>query len=152
MELLPLHTPRLVLRRFREADVQSFLSYRSDPLVARYQSWETCDLAEATEFVRCHQLREAGLPGQWLQIAIAPKETNALIGDCALKVHADEPRQATIGVTLARHHQGKGFALEALSCLLDALFERLKLHRVVADTDVENTASWTSVATRSCSR
>lgn len=46
-------------------------------------------------------------------------------------------------MTLARENHGQGFATEALGCLLDALFDRLKLHRVVADTDVENTASWT---------
>ena len=142
-DLLPLHTTRLLLRRFGEADVQPFLAYRSDPAVSRYQSWETCDLAEATEFVRRHQSQEAGVPGQWLQIAIALKDTNALIGDCAFKVQAHDPRQATIGVTLARENHGQGFATEALSCLLAALFERLKLHRAVADTDPENTASWT---------
>ena len=46
-------------------------------------------------------------------------------------------------MTLARENHGQGFATEALACLLDALFERLKQNRVVADTDVENTASWT---------
>jgi RimJ/RimL family protein N-acetyltransferase len=124
-------------------DVLPFLAYRNDPAVARYQSWESCNLVEATEFIRCHQSLEAGVPGQWLQIAIALKDTHALIGDCALKVQAQDPRQATIGVTLARQSQGQGFAIEALSCLLAVLFEGLKLHRVVADTDVENTAAWT---------
>lgn len=141
-DLLPLHTPRLVLRRFTDADVQLFVAYRNDPAVARYQSWEGCDPAEATEFVRHHHSQEAGVPGQWLQIAIAHKDTNALVGDCAFKVQAHDPRQATIGVTLARQNHGQGFAHEALVCLLDALFGRLKLHRVVADTDPENTASY----------
>lgn len=142
LDLLPLPTPRLVLRRFTEADVAAFFAYRNDPKIARYQSWEGIELAAATEFVRHQQLQEAGVPGQWLQIAIALKDTNALIGDCALKVQAHDPRQATIGGTLARRFQRQGFAAEALSCLLDALFDRLKLHRVVADVDVENTAAW----------
>ncbi len=143
LDLLPLHTPRLVLRRFTEADAASFFAYRNDPKIARYQSWEGIELAEAAEFVRHHQSQEAGVPGQWLQIAIALADTNALIGDCAQKDQADESRQVTIRGTLARRIQRQGFAVEALSCLLDALFERLKLHRVVADTDVENTAAWT---------
>jgi len=141
-DLLPLHTLRLTLRRFAEADVQPFLAYRNDPEVARYQSWESCDRAEATEFIRCQQSLEAGVPGQWLQIAIILKDTNTLIGDCALKVQAQDPRQATIGVTLARQNHGQGFAIEALSRLLDLVFGNLKLHRVVADTDVENAACW----------
>ncbi len=142
-DLLPLQTPRLVLRRFTEADVPAFFAYRNDPKVARYQGWKGIELPAATEFVRHQQSQEAGVPGQWLQIAVALKDTNALIGDCAVKVQAHDPRQATIGGTLARRFQRQGFAVEALSCLLDALFERLKLHRVVADTDAENTAAWT---------
>ena len=142
-DLLPLPARRLTLRRFTEADVEPFLAYRNDPAVARYQSWERCGRAEAKEFIRSHQSREAGVPGEWFQIAIALKDTNALIGDCAVKVLAQDPRQATIGVTLARLNHGQGFAVEALSCLLDGLFARLKLHRVVADTDVENIKSWT---------
>ena len=31
---------RVVLRRFAMADVATFVAYRSDPDVARYQSWE----------------------------------------------------------------------------------------------------------------
>jgi len=30
---------RLVLRRFRRADLPAFVGYRSDPAVARYQRW-----------------------------------------------------------------------------------------------------------------
>ena len=141
-DLLPFRTPRLVLRRFGEADVQPFLAYRNDPTVARYQSWESCSAVEATEFIRHQQSQQAGVPGHWLQIAIALKDTNALLGDCAFQVQTDDPRQATIGVTLARPHQGQGFATKALSGLLEMLFDRLKLHRVIANADVENTASW----------
>jgi len=32
-------TDRLVIRRFRPEDAPAFAAYRSDPDVARYQSW-----------------------------------------------------------------------------------------------------------------
>jgi RimJ/RimL family protein N-acetyltransferase len=35
-----LTTQRLVVRRFRPQDLDTFVAYRSDPQVARYQSWE----------------------------------------------------------------------------------------------------------------
>ena len=35
-----LETSRLVLRRFAPGDEAAFAAYRSDPEVARYQSWE----------------------------------------------------------------------------------------------------------------
>jgi RimJ/RimL family protein N-acetyltransferase len=141
-DLLPLHTPRLVLRRFTEADVAAFFAYRNDPKIARYQSWEGIELAEAASLVRRHATQPFGVPGEPLQIAVALRETNELIGDCMVRIHAPDTRQATIGGTLARRFQRQGFAVEALSCLLDGLF-RLNLHRVVADTDVENSAAWT---------
>jgi RimJ/RimL family protein N-acetyltransferase len=138
----PLHTPRLILRRFTADDAVPFLAYRTDPRIARYQSWESCDGDQAQEFVRHHALQKFGEPGEWLQIAVALAETNELIGDCAVRVHANDVRQATIGGSLARRYHRRGFAVEAFSGLLDTLFAHLQLHRVLADTDVANTAAW----------
>jgi len=140
--MLPLESPRLVLRRFRPEDVDLFLDYRNDVEVARYQGWETVSRSEAQTFVALQSLLDTGLPGEWSQIAISLKGSAALIGDCALRIHSPDVRQATIGITLAPSHQGRGFATEALSCLLDHLFLQLRLHRVVADTDPQNVRSW----------
>jgi aminoglycoside 6'-N-acetyltransferase len=141
--MLPLHTTRLILRRFTEADAEVFLAYRNDPDVARYQSWETWSLPEAIAFIEGQKTREPGVHGRWYQIAIALRETHTLIGDCALKIYTPEACQATIGITLARSYQRQGFATEALSCLFDYLFIQKHLHRLVADTDPQNTPAWT---------
>lgn len=53
----------------------------------------------------------------------------------------EDSRQGEIGFTLARRHQGKGFAFEAVSAFLEYAFTKLGLHRVVAITDCENAAS-----------
>lgn len=140
--MLPLHSPRLVLRRFAAGDGAAFAAYRNDPDVARYQSWEGCSAAEAARFIRAQQAQEL-VPGEWLQMAVALREANTLIGDCALKIHETDRRQATIGFTFARQFQRQGFATEAVSCLLDCVFERLRLHRVIADTDALNDPAWT---------
>ena len=34
-----LHTTRLILRNFIDSDLESFLAYRNDPVVAKYQGW-----------------------------------------------------------------------------------------------------------------
>jgi RimJ/RimL family protein N-acetyltransferase len=45
-------TDRLRLRPFQAADLPSFVAYRSDPRVARYQSWdETYSTADAERFL-----------------------------------------------------------------------------------------------------
>jgi RimJ/RimL family protein N-acetyltransferase len=140
--MLPLYATRVMLRRFRSSDLAPFLAYRNDPEVARFQGWESLTSRQARAFIAQQKTRKAGKPGHWLQIAIAFREDGCLIGDCALKIHSDDNRQATIGITLSRRCQGQGLAAEALVILLNHLFVRMKLHRVQADTDPENTAAW----------
>ena len=140
--MLPLVAPRLVLRRFSSADLKAFLAYRNDHEVARWQGWSCISPGEAEEFVSKQRVQEIAQPGQWLQITIALRKTGQSIGDCALRIHTGDPRQATIGITLSRTFQGQGLATEALSTLLDFVFLQGKLHRVQADTDPDNIPAW----------
>jgi RimJ/RimL family protein N-acetyltransferase len=135
-----LETERLILRRFADSDLAPFLAYRNDPQVARYQAWESCTKHNASAMIEELKSLQPGTPGEWFQFAIELKQTGALIGDCALKVEQDG-RQAEIGFTLSREHQGKGYASEAVSRLLDYAFGDLGLHRVIAITDRENEPS-----------
>lgn len=140
-EFTTLETARLRLRYLKDDDLEAFLAYRNDPQVARYQSWESANEADAREFIQEQKTMPLGVPGEWFQIAIEEKESGALVGDCAIHVNKDDERQAEIGYTLARRYQGQGFAREAISCLLTYAFLALDLHRIVASTDCENTAS-----------
>jgi RimJ/RimL family protein N-acetyltransferase len=136
-----LATARLILRHFTDADLLPFMAYRNDPGVARYQGWEGISEPEARAFIEEQKMVQPGVPGQWFQIAIELKETGILVGDCALKIDEHDNRQAEIGYTLSRAYQGKGIASEAVSFVLDYAFRTLELHRVIAITDCENTAS-----------
>ena len=140
-EFTTLETTRLCLRRFTDADLALFMTYRNDPEVARYQSWEGITESEARVFLQEQQKAQPGVHGQWFQIAIELRETGILVGDCALKVEEYNERQAEIGYTLARAYQGRGIASEAVSRVLDYAFLTLGLHRVIAITDCENSAS-----------
>lgn len=44
---LPQKTERLTLRQFLETDLDRFLAYRHDPVVARFQSWSMLSEDEA---------------------------------------------------------------------------------------------------------
>lgn len=132
-------TERLCLRPFRAEDLEAFVAYRSDPEVARYQAWDSAySLADAASFLGSQRGLELGRPGEWLQLAIVDRETDALCGDCAVRVATDQPATAEIGVTLAAASQGRGVAAEALTALVTELFERLGLHRVFAEADDRN--------------
>jgi RimJ/RimL family protein N-acetyltransferase len=65
-----------------------------------------------------------------------------MIGDVAFHIKKDDERQALIGYSLARPCWGHGYAFEAVSGLLGYLFGELHLHRLIAECDVENVASW----------
>ena len=138
-----LESERLILRRFRDSDLAPFVAYRNDPEVARYQSWDSFDEQEARAFIREMASSQPGVPGEWFQFAVESKETGGLVGDCALQVDGQEPYRAELGFTLAREHQGKGLASEAVSRLLDYAFASLELHRIFAIADCRNKPSWT---------
>ena len=134
---------RLILRRFEDSDLDLFVAYRNDPEVARYQSWDSFDEREAKAFIREMASAQPGVPGDWFQFAVESRETGELVGDCALQVDGQEPYRAELGFTLAREHQGKGFASEAVSRLLTYAFTSLDLHRIFAIADCRNEPSWT---------
>jgi [ribosomal protein S5]-alanine N-acetyltransferase len=134
-------TARLRARSFVDADVAAFAAYRADPEVARYQSWSDFTTADAEAFVQSLHGEEPGVPGEWFQIALEATAYGVLVGDLALHVDADEPRQAEVGFTLAPAQQGKGYATEALTGLLDWAFPTFGLHRVIAVTDALNSSA-----------
>lgn len=136
-----IEAPRLTLRRFRPSDLAAFMAYRNDPQVARYQGWEGMDEAQARAFIAEQQTAQPRVPGRWLQIALEERGSGELIGDCALRADDHDTRLAEIGITVARAHQRRGYAREALSHLLDHAFSVLAIHRVVAYVDVRNAAS-----------
>jgi len=144
---ITLETPRLLLRPFCNEDLDKFVAYRNDPMVYRYQGWKTpftCD--DGREFIAKMSKIVPGTPGEWLQLAIVPRDTakagnGILIGDVAFHITRTNPRLAYLGYTLEKNAWGYGYASEAVSKVLDYLFRILDLHRVVADCDVDNSAS-----------
>jgi len=137
-----LTTGRLLLRRFRPADLTAFVRYRSDPQVARFQSWDApYPVADGTRLINGMLGQHPDTPGEWFQFAVALRSTKELIGDCAARTELHDPRQAEIGFTLAQQHQGRGYATEAARALLGYLFAQRSKHRVTACCDPRNAAS-----------
>lgn len=133
-----LETPRLLLRRFSTQDVDAFVSYRNEPAVARYQSWETFTPDEAAEMARLQVSLDPGTPGAWFQFAVALRPDLEIIGDVGLYVDADDHRLGEVGFSFASRYQGKGLACEALLEVLRFSFASLGLHRVKAVVDRRN--------------
>jgi RimJ/RimL family protein N-acetyltransferase len=133
---------RIMLRRFAMADLATFVAYRSDPDVARYQSWDAPYTRAKGERAIREMLREhPDTPSQWFQFAMELRTTGELIGDCGCGIDAEDARQAEIGFTLRPEFRGHGYATEAAGALLGYLFGVRDKHRVIARCDPRNAAS-----------
>jgi len=136
-----LETERLILRNIDLQDIDTFLEYRNDPFVAKYQSWEpTLNRKQVSDFIKDLQKHKIGEPGKWNQIVWILRKNMVHIGDCALKVQEDN-MQAEFGFTLSRNYQGKGYAYEATRALINYGFEKLNLHRIFSITDCKNSSA-----------
>ena len=140
-DLLPQVTQRLVLRRFIDLDLDLFLAYRQDPQVARFQSWSIPSRDEARSFISEMHRAAIGIPSEWFQIAIAHKHSNLLIGDLGIQVDTEDQTTVEIGFTLSRQEQGKGYAREAVSSLINSLFEMKSITKIIAVADIRNEPS-----------
>jgi RimJ/RimL family protein N-acetyltransferase len=135
-----IETRRLLVRRFRPADAVPLAEYRSDPEVARYQSWDApFSLLRAQTAVANFIASDPDRPG-WFQYAVERADDRVLIGDVAVHLH-DNLMQAEIGFTLARPYQRQGYAAEAVRAVLDRLFHVQGLHKVTGECDARNEAS-----------
>lgn len=138
----PLITQRLRIQPLSLNDLDSFVEYRQDPDVARFQSWDTSySSSQALELIQSQQGVELPDEGEWLQLAIHDFSTGSHVGDLALHRIQDEEDAFEIGFTIAKQHQGRRFAKEAASCLISYLSAEAKAKKFTAATDRRNIAS-----------
>jgi [ribosomal protein S5]-alanine N-acetyltransferase len=134
-----LHTTRLRLRPFTQADADAIFALQSNPRVLRY--WDSPpwkERARAERFITmCKQMEQEGT-GARLAIERAD---GAFIGWCCLIQWNPDYRSAKMGYCFDEAAWGQGFATEAAGALLQWAFDTLELNRVQAETDTRNTAS-----------
>jgi RimJ/RimL family protein N-acetyltransferase len=121
-------------------DITEFTRYRNITDVARFQDWPlpyTRDLAH--ELVDALDALAGPTNGGWVQLAIDAGAAG-MIGDVAVWLH-DDGTFAMVGYTLAPEHQGRGYAIEAVTAIVDWLFSRKRVHRIAATIDPRNLPS-----------
>jgi len=137
-DIVPIKTPRLVIRRIEINDKETLFSYRSLPEVALYQSWHPSSLTVVESFIQRTLDADPNKEDQWVQLAICLKD-GTMIGD--IGVHFIDEYQAELGYTLSPLHQHQGYAFEAVSVVIDELFLSFKKHRITASADPDNVNS-----------
>jgi RimJ/RimL family protein N-acetyltransferase len=136
-----LKSERIILRPMHIKDARDIFSYRSDPEIYQFQTWQPKTIADIEEFIKTRIVGEPNLSDTWFQLVICKNDSYELIGDCGLHFLKNEPSQVEIGITLKREHQGLGYATEALELVFKYVFGDLNKHRIVASVDPNNQAS-----------
>ncbi|TCC25523.1 GNAT family N-acetyltransferase [Kribbella speibonae] len=131
-------TERLVLRPFRESDLEPWAALNADPDVTQYlgppldredsdrTAWAINAFYEAHGF---------GF------LAVERRSDGVFLGACGLSKEQWYPDDLEIGWRLAREYWGHGYATEAAASWLDHAFGEAGLSRVIAVTDTPNVRS-----------
>ena len=135
-----LETERLILRQLTEADAQGLFEIYTDPAVTRFIDIpELAEPAQAARLISEHEaLRSAGKGLRW---GVFEVETGQLIGTCGYHDWTQDKFRAEISYDLGSRHWGNGFMREALQAAVHYGFAGLKLHRIEALVDPEDTRS-----------
>lgn len=133
-------TERLILRDPVAGDAEALAARRSDPEVARYQSWQTPFSLEQAESMVTESPGLSGLVvDEWSMVTVTAKD-GTIVGDIAVLLSWDG-RVADIGYTFASEHWGRGYAAEAVGGMVRWLFEERAVARVAAGLNPDNVAS-----------
>ena len=140
-----LQTERLILRRFREADLEPWLAHLNTPEVRARLGGVLSAKEMAEKFARQKDAWSEETGG-WL--AIERKSDGEFLGYCGFgpittEAAPDDLRGKTeIGWTLRQDCWGQGYATEAARAMLDMAFSRFGLPVVCSQTSEANRGSW----------
>jgi len=133
-----LETERLLLRRWRETDLEPFAAMNADPDVMEHFSSGPLGQDASDGLARyadaCFEAHGFGLA------ALERKGDGAFLGFCGLARHRRRPHEVEVGWRLARAAWGHGYATEAGRAWLEAARE-LGLERVECYPAVSNARS-----------
>jgi RimJ/RimL family protein N-acetyltransferase len=142
---LRIETERLLIRRYRDADVADIAAYSTTD--ADFWLTRNLDYEPTPEGVRAwwapRRAVDPATDPEWMPLVVERKADGRAVGHTGLGIlRSGAGRQGTIGWLLGRRTQGQGLATEFAWALLGFGFGRLGLHRIAARTALDNAPSW----------
>lgn len=135
-----LETKRLRIRKYTYDDASDIFEYASNNELTKYLRWEPHTTQyETLEFLNTtieNYLNKNVSP--W---AIVLKEINKVIGSIGFNAWDYENKKAEIGFVVSPDFHQKGYASEALNCVIDHYFRNDHLNRIEATCHIRNTPS-----------
>ena len=134
-----LETPRLILRPFRDEDIDLLAKMMANPDFMRFSLGPYTREQTQTVLQKFLSWNQAVLPSQF---AVIFRRNNELIGYCGfLHQQVDGTKEIEIGYRLHRQYWNKGLATEAARAVRDHAFADLKLPRVISLIHPDNLPS-----------
>ena len=136
-----IETQRLILRRFRLEDAEDmYHNWASDPEVTRYLTWPVHASVEVTRSLLADWVAryEDGGTFNWV---MEDKETGKAIGNISVVKLNERTEAADMGYCMSRAYWGRGLMPEALTAVINYLFDVVGLNRIAACHDVNNPKS-----------
>lgn len=127
-----METRRLILRRYKEEDLEDFYAYMRDEEVLRYEPYKPKTYEEAKKDLQNRIQNEA-------MIAIERKEDHRMIGN--LYFAKEEWESMELGYVFNKEFWKQGYGTESCSALIDYAFQQ-GIHRIFAMCDPNNLNSW----------
>ena len=137
-----IRTERLLLRRYRESDLDRLAAIKALPEVARYLYGGPATREEVEALLE-RRIASTRLEedDDWVVLAVERQEDGLLLGDVTIFLRSVEHRQVEVGYVFHPDSGGRGYATEATRALIDFAFTELRAHRVFARTDARNEPS-----------
>ena len=130
--MITAETERLILRRYRQEDLQDLYEYLSDQEVVEYEPYKPLTFDETKKSLQWRI-------GTDEMIAVALKRSHKMIGNVYLGKREFEALE--IGFVFNRHYWGHGYAAESCGALIRQAFAN-GVHRIYAECDPCNMHSW----------
>jgi ribosomal-protein-alanine N-acetyltransferase len=138
---LNIQTKRLLLRRFEKKDAEYiYRNWASDPEVSKHLTWPVHTDVKTSKKVLDMWLDSYDSPSTY-NWAIVYKEIGQPIGSISVVNQYDESSKCEIGYCLGRKFWKRGVMTEALSAVMDYLFNDIGYNRIQAYHHVDNPAS-----------
>lgn len=136
---MELQTPRLILRSFREDDVDAMAELFANPDFMRFSLGIYTERKKTLDFIeKVMGWDRAGIPSAF---AVTLRGENAIVGYCGFHHHPEVPGEVEIGYRLNPDYWNRGLITEAARAVRDHAFADLKLPRVISLVHPENIPS-----------
>jgi ribosomal-protein-alanine N-acetyltransferase len=137
--IMQLQTDRLILRSFREEDVDEMAQLFANPDFMRFSLGAFTDRKKTVDFIeKVMGWDHASMPSQF---AVMSRGEDAVIGYCGFHHHPEVPGEVEIGYRLHPDYWNRGLITEAARAVRDHGFADLKLPRVISLIHPENIPS-----------